>query len=98
MRAKLHQLCLTLSDPRNYSPLGSSFHVQAGILEWVAMPSSRGSSRPRDQIRVSYVSSLGRWVLYHGVTWVGTEFSSFVGFKGYSVREMKANYYCMYQC
>ena len=38
-----------------HSPLGSSVHgiLQARILEWVAMPSSRGSSRPRDQIHVS---------------------------------------------
>ena len=35
---------------------GSSVHgiLQARRLEWVAMPSSRGSSRPRDQARVSY--------------------------------------------
>ena len=29
------------------------------------MPSSRGSSQPRDQSRVSYVSCIGRWILYH---------------------------------
>ena len=39
--------------------------LQARILEWVAMPSSRGSSQPRDQTRDFYVSSIGRWVLYH---------------------------------
>ena len=46
---------------------GSSVHriLQARILEWVAMPSSRGSSRPRDRICVSYVSCIGRQVLYH---------------------------------
>ena len=40
------QLCLTLCDPLDYSPLGSSVHgiLQARILEWVAMSSSRGSS------------------------------------------------------
>ena len=40
------------------SPLGSSVPgiLQARILEWVAMPSSRGSSRLRDGTRVSYVS------------------------------------------
>ena len=34
----------------DYSPTGSSAHeiLQARILEWAAMPSSRGSSRPRD--------------------------------------------------
>ena len=30
--------------------------LQASILGWVAMPSSRGSSRPRDQTRICYVS------------------------------------------
>ena len=40
----LTQLCLTLCDPIGYSPPGSSVHgiFQARILEWVAMPSSRG--------------------------------------------------------
>ena len=44
------QLFLTLCDPMNYSPPGSSVHeiLQARILEWVAMPSSKGSSQPRD--------------------------------------------------
>ena len=42
------QLCLTLCDPMGCSPPGSSVHgiLQAGILEWVAAPFSRGSSRP----------------------------------------------------
>ena len=34
-------------------------------LEWVAMPSSRGSSQPRDQTCVPYVFCIGRRVLYH---------------------------------
>ena len=43
------QSCLTLCDPVDYNPPGSSVHVilQARIVTWVAMPSSRGSSRPR---------------------------------------------------
>ena len=51
MRAKWLQSCPTLCDPVNCSPPGSSVHgmLQARILEWVAMPSSRGSSWPRDQ-------------------------------------------------
>ena len=38
-----------LWDPKDYSPPGSSVHgiSQARILEWVARPSSRGSSQPR---------------------------------------------------
>ena len=52
----------------DYSPPGSFVHkiLQARILEWVAMPSSRGSSWLRDPTRVSDVSCIGRWVLYHG--------------------------------
>ena len=65
--AKSLQLCLTLCNPMDHSPSGSSVHEtsQARILEWVAVPSSRGSSQPRDGTRVSYVSCIGRWVLYH---------------------------------
>ena len=46
--AKLLQLCLTLSDPMDCSLAGSSVHgiLQARTLEWVALLSSRGSSRP----------------------------------------------------
>ena len=42
------KLCLTFCDPMNYSLPGSSVHriSQARILEWVAMPSSSGSSDP----------------------------------------------------
>ena len=39
--------------------------LQARILEWVAMPSSRGSPQPRDWTGSSYFSCMGRWVLYH---------------------------------
>ena len=44
--------------------LGSSIQriLQARILEWVAVPSSRGSSQPRDHTYFSYVSCIGRWV------------------------------------
>ena len=43
------QACPTLCDPMDCSPLGSSVQriLQARILVWVAMPSSRGSSQPR---------------------------------------------------
>ena len=56
------KLCLTLCDPMDRSPPGSSVHgiSQARILEWVAISFSRGSSRPRDGIRVS---CFGRWIL-----------------------------------
>ena len=49
------QSCLTLSDPMDCSLPSSSVRgiLQARILERVAMHASRGSSQPRDQIRVS---------------------------------------------
>jgi len=49
MHAKSFQSCLTLCDPTDYSLPGFCVHgvLQARILEWVAIPSSRGSSRPR---------------------------------------------------
>ena len=64
--AKSIQSCLTLHNPMDWSPPGSSVYgiLQARILEWVAMPSSRGSSWPRDWTWVSSVSCIGRWVLY----------------------------------
>ena len=42
----LTQSCLTLCDPMDCSPPGSSVHgiFQARMLEWVAIPSSRGSN------------------------------------------------------
>ena len=49
--ARALQSCLTLCDPMDCSPPGSSVRgiLQARILEWVAMPSTMGSSCPRDR-------------------------------------------------
>ena len=57
------QLCPTLCDPMDRSPPGSSLHVvfQARTLEWAAMPTARGSSRPRDWTWVSCIA--GRLLL-----------------------------------
>ena len=51
VHAKSFQLCPILCNPMDCSLPGSSVHriLQARILEWVAMPSSRGSSQPRDR-------------------------------------------------
>ena len=51
------QSCLTLYDPMDCSLPGSSVHgiLQAIVLEWIAIPFSRGSSRPRDRTRVSRI-------------------------------------------
>ena len=59
--------CVWLCNPVDHSPQGSSIHgiLQARILEWVAMPSSRRSFQPRDQRHVSYVSWIGKRVLYY---------------------------------
>ena len=48
VKVSVAQLCLTLSNPMDSSPPGSSVHgiLQARILEWVARPSSRGSTQP----------------------------------------------------
>ena len=58
------QSCLTLCDPMDCNSPGSSVHgiLQASILEWVAVSSSRGSSRHRDE---TPVSCIGRQILYH---------------------------------
>ena len=55
MHAKSLQLCLFVCDPIDCSPPGSFVHgiLQARKLEWVAMPSSWGSSQPRDHTRIS---------------------------------------------
>ena len=50
-------------NPLHLTLLLGPWVLQARILEWVAMPSSRGSSQPRDQSCVSYVSCTGRQVL-----------------------------------
>ena len=57
-KGNVAQLCLTLCNPMNCSCPGSSAHgiLQARILEWVAMPSSRGSSQPRNQTWVSCIT------------------------------------------
>ena len=52
------QSCLTLYDSMVYSPPDSSVHgiLQARILEWVAIPFSRGSYWPRNQTQVSRIA------------------------------------------
>ena len=64
------QLCLTLCNPMNCSPPGSSVHriFQARILEWVAISYSRASFPPRDQTPVSFVSCTDRQILHHNAT------------------------------
>ena len=77
LRIRLHvgaqslQSCLILWDPMNCSPPGSSVHgiLQARILEWVAIRSSRGSSWPRDWTHISWVSCIVGKLFTHWATW-----------------------------
>ena len=54
----LSQSCPTPCDPVDWSPPGPYVHavLQARILEWVAVPSSSGSSRPGDPTCISCIS------------------------------------------
>ena len=56
--AHLLRSCPTLYNPMDCNPQGSPVHgiLQARILEWVAMPSSRGSSWPRNRIHISCIA------------------------------------------
>ena len=68
--AKSLQSCLTLCNPMDCSPQGSSIHgvLQMRILKWVGMPFLGGSSSPRDWTYVYLVSCTGRQVIT-SVTW-----------------------------
>ena len=64
--AKPLQLCLTLYYLKGHSPPGSSVHgiFQARTLEWVAVPSCRGSSPPRDLFIATIYGSYPISLLY----------------------------------
>ena len=67
VHAKSLLSCTILCNTVNCSLPDSSVHgiLQARILEWVSMPSSRGSSQPRDQTHISHVACFGWQVLFH---------------------------------
>ena len=69
--AKSLQSCLTLWDPIDCCPPGSSVQgiLQARLLEWVSKSSSRRSSWSRNWTHLSCVSCIGRQILYHWATW-----------------------------
>ena len=64
VRAQSLRSCPTLCHPIDCGPRGSSVHgiLQVRVLAWVAMPSSRGSSQPRDQTHISCIA--GRFFTY----------------------------------
>ena len=70
------QLCLTLWPHELCSPPGSSIHwiFWARLLEWVAMPSSRGSSQPKDRTQVSHIA--GRFF----TIWASKEAQTYVNY------------------
>ena len=55
--SEVAQSCPTLCEPMDCSLPGSSVHgiFQAVVLDWVAIPFSRGSSQPRDRTQVSHI-------------------------------------------
>ena len=65
------QLCPTFCNPIDCSTPGSSVQemFQTSVLEWVAIPCSRGCSWSKDWTLVSCVSCIDRWILCHCVTW-----------------------------
>ena len=67
VRAQVHPI---LCDPLACNSPGSFARgiLHATILKWVAISYSKGSSQPNDQAHVSFVSCIGRWVLYHCAT------------------------------
>ena len=78
VKLKVAQLCLTL-QPHGHAPPGFSVHdiLQAGILEWVAMPSSRGLSDPGIEPSLLHC----RQILYHLSHWGSPFMASGLTFK-----------------
>ena len=71
VRAKPLQLCLTVCNTMDCSLPGSSTHriLQAKILEWVVVPSSRRSSRSRDGTHISGLPALAGGFSTTSITW-----------------------------
>ena len=67
LHATLFQSCPTLCDPMDCSLAGCSVHgiLQAGILEWVTMSSSRYLPDVGIEPTLGYASCIGRQILYH---------------------------------
>ena len=66
-------------ESESYSVLSDSLqprivhgYLQVGMLEWIAFPSSMGSSQPRDQIQVSHISGrfFTSWVIREALVWM----------------------------
>ena len=78
MRAQSLHSCLNLCDAMDCSPPSSAVPgiLQATILEWIAMSSSRGSSQSRDRCHLSCISCTGGRFFYYWAIKSATAFSS----------------------
>ena len=65
------QLCLTLCDPVDWSQAGCCVQeiLQARKLKWLDISSSRGPYLTQGSNHISYISCIGRQILYHCVSW-----------------------------
>ena len=65
--SEVAQSCPTLRDPVDCNLSGSAVHgiFQARVLEWIAIYSSRGSSRPRNRTQVSFIAGRRFYHLSH---------------------------------
>ena len=93
MKVLVTHSCLTLCDPMDCSLPGFSVHgiLQTIILEWVAIPFSRGSSWPRNQTQVSCTP--GRFF----TIWPTREASSFIHVVAcVKIFFFLKNFYCSY--
>ena len=79
VHAKSLQLCPALFNPVDCRPPGSSVLgiLQARILEWDPIPSSRGSSQSRDWTQVPYISSIASKFSSTSATWEARESTYF---------------------
>ena len=85
LRTKYVLSCiLSLCDPMDYSPQGSSVHeiFLTRILEQVTIIYSRGIFQPRDGTCVLGISCTGKWILYHGATWEAQELNKQIAIPG----------------
>ena len=80
--------CPTFYNPMDCSLPSSSVHgiCQARILERTTIFSSRRSSQRRNWTLISWVSYIGKWILYHWVTWEAQPLFFTSALSGYNLK------------